>query len=281
MSDTTQPQITHEYSAQTLLTAHDPQPVTVYNESALENSPVLIICDHSSNVIPKKLNRLGVDNATLEKHIAYDIGTETIGKYLADRLNAPAVLAGFSRLVIDLNRGLDHAGSIPALNDHIAIPGNENLSAAQKKCRTDEIYTPYHDKITDCLETIKQRGQQPFIISVHSFTPEMDNQCRETEIGILWDRNKDIAETMIQDLKTRNPALVVGDNDPYSFREAPELNHTLNRHGIDQNSLYMIVEFRQDLVGTTDNARHYADIFLQSLEQVMNEFSVEKQPAAT
>ncbi|MGM0423114.1 MAG: N-formylglutamate amidohydrolase [Pseudomonadota bacterium] len=264
----------HNYSAATLLTAGDPRPVTVYNAPALADNSVLIICDHASNKIPKKLNTLGVDHATLEKHIAYDIGTEYIGKYIADQMNVPAVLSGFSRLVVDLNRDLDHHCSIAEINDDIRIPGNENLHPAQKQRRIDEIYTPYHAEISASIDTIRKQGKQPFVISVHSFTPEMNGVQRETEIGILWEQsNKDIATAILKDLENRNPDLVVGNNQPYSFVDEPRLNHTIH-HNLKGSTPYLLVEFRQDLVNTKTGAEKYTNIFLESLRQVITDFNL-------
>lgn len=268
------PEEVQSYSSKTLLTAGDPQPVTVYNAPALENSSVLVICDHASNKIPKKLNALGVNNDTLEHHIAYDIGTEYIGKYIADDMNASTILSGFSRLVVDLNRDLDHNYSMPVMNDGLHIPGNDGLQPEQKQRRIDEIYTPYHSEIRASVETIRKQGKQPFVISVHSFTPEMDNIPRETEIGILWDHsNKDIAQAMLENLKIRNPDLVIGNNQPYSFVDEPQLNHTI-RHNLKDTTPYLIVEFRQDLVATKDGADKYTNIFLESLKRVIADFNL-------
>ena len=65
----------------------------------------------------------------LSRHIAWDIGAAELTRRLADRLDAPAVLAGYSRLVIDLNRQPGDPQSILEVSDGVVIPGNVGLDA--------------------------------------------------------------------------------------------------------------------------------------------------------
>jgi predicted N-formylglutamate amidohydrolase len=55
-----------------LLTADQTAPVTVRNENG--RSPFLIVADHAGNSLPRALDRLGVPEPELERHIAFDIG---------------------------------------------------------------------------------------------------------------------------------------------------------------------------------------------------------------
>src|SRR5947209_6002543 len=60
---------------------------------------VLLVRDHASNAIPPGYCALGLGREALERHIAYDIGAADLTRALAVRLNAPAVLSTFSRLL--------------------------------------------------------------------------------------------------------------------------------------------------------------------------------------
>ena len=254
-----------------ILTADDPAPVSVINRSALQRSPFLLICDHASNVIPQSLGQLGLnDTRVLKEHVAIDIGARDITAYLADKMDVPAVVAGFSRLVIDVNRDPDHDKSIPAISDNIHVPGNHSLNTQDSNARISEIYAPYHRCIAECIDTIKARNVTPFVISIHSFTPEMKGEERLTDIGVLWDSNREIAQKMIADLRKHHKDMVIGSNDPYSFLDAPELNHTLHKHGINNQENYLLMEFRQDLVDTKEKAEKMAEVFLKSLNRVLN-----------
>jgi len=257
-----------------LLTEHDPLPYELSNSEGSSNC--LVICDHASNAVPKNLNQLGLTDETLRKHIGIDIGTEEIGRYLSQKLNATMIKANYSRLVIDLNRGPEHEGSILAVSDHIAIPRNQNLSPADRQHRVDEIYRPYHKKIEALLKAIRDRGQNPFIISVHSFTPIMDGFNRPWHIGLLWGGDATVPQTVIQNLRAHNPDFVIGDNEPYSIQEDKRYNNTIEVHAEGNNIPSIIPEFRQDMVSTPKDALKMAQIFLASLEPVINDPKIYK-----
>ena len=258
-----------------LLSAEDPPAVTIYNAQALESSPVLLICDHASNAMPQTVQNLGLNDHNLTRHIAYDIGSAAMTRRLADIMDAPAVMAGYSRLLVDLNRDPQDPGSIPAVSDRTEIPGNRGLNAAMRTARLDEIYTPYHRATLDSLNRIRRHTKNPFVLSVHSFTPKMDTETRKTEIGILWDTMPDLAQSMIDDLQMYNPSHAVAGNDPYSFLETPELNHTIHRLKDGAPDLaYIVVELRQDLIATDDQAHHYADLFHASLNRTLKKFGL-------
>ncbi len=70
-------------------------------------SRVILVCDHASNRIPKRLGTLGLESADLIEHIAWDLGTAVLGERLAERLDAPLLVSNYSRLVVDCNRPLN------------------------------------------------------------------------------------------------------------------------------------------------------------------------------
>src|SRR5947199_7610978 len=94
-----------------LLGADDPPPFEIVNPGG--GAKLLLICDHASRAIPRALGSLGLEDSLLMRHIGWDIGAAGVTRRLAALLDAPAVLCGYSRLVIDCNRGLGDATSIP------------------------------------------------------------------------------------------------------------------------------------------------------------------------
>ena len=108
-----------------LLAPDDPPPF----EEISGRAPVLLICDHASNRVPAALAGLGSRAEYFNQHIAGDIGAAAVTRLLALALDASAILAGYSRLVVDCNREPADPSSIPAESDGIAIPGNRDLSA--------------------------------------------------------------------------------------------------------------------------------------------------------
>ena len=114
-----------------LLAPGDPPPFELFNGQG--RAPVMLFCDHASRFIPASLGQLGLSGDDLARHIACDIGAADITRHMALRLDAPAVLCNYSRLIIDCNRLLRDPTLIPPTSDGSAIPGNAALSAADRQ----------------------------------------------------------------------------------------------------------------------------------------------------
>jgi predicted N-formylglutamate amidohydrolase len=140
-----------------LLAADEPAPVSVHNANG--QSPFLLVADHAGNLIPRVLSRLGVAEAELRRHIAWDIGIAGLGRLLADALDATLIQQNYSRLVIDCNRSLEVASSIPDISEHTPILGNAGVSEADRAVRAVEIFWPYHNRIEAELDRRRQAGR--------------------------------------------------------------------------------------------------------------------------
>src|SRR5690606_9961526 len=106
------------------------------------------------------------------RHIAYDIGVERVTRKLAARLNAPAIMASYSRLLIDPNRGEDDPTLIRQLYDGTIVPANYPMGAAEREKRLDRYYRPYHDAVGALVASVAHETKTaPFLVSIHSFTP--------------------------------------------------------------------------------------------------------------
>lgn len=66
--------------------------------------PVILVCEHASPYIPQQLERLGLSREAAREHIAWDIGALDLAQQLSKALGATLISAGYSRLLIDLNR---------------------------------------------------------------------------------------------------------------------------------------------------------------------------------
>ncbi len=158
----------------------DPPPYTIINGDG--KASVLLVGDHASNVIPEILDNLGLHRTSLEQHIAYDIGSRRLLDHLSQHLDAPAVVAGYSRLVVDLNRNLEDSSAMPEVSDDTVIEGNLNMSPGHRKQRIECFYTPYRTAINDMLGGYKAKRIVPAFISIHTFTPEQ-SKAHSGEIG--------------------------------------------------------------------------------------------------
>ncbi len=253
----------------TLLAAGEPAPWQLINAEG--SRPVLLICDHASNHIPAALGGLGLDETQLARHIAFDIGAAEVTRLLAERLDAPAVLSGFSRLVVDPNRTLEAPSLIPDVSDGVAIPGNRDLLPAARQARIDSFHQAYHEAVETVLERLTQSlalsrpDGTPVILSIHSFTPVMQGFERPWHAGILWNRDPRLPLPLIRRLRALG--LEVGDNLPYSGRD--KHGYSLDRHADPRGLANALIEIRQDLIDTHHGAAEWAALLAGPLTELL------------
>ena len=212
--------------AEPLLGPADPPPFEIVNPDGAAR--VVLLADHGGRAIPQVLGTLGLGPAELARHIAWDIGIGDVTRRLARRLDAPAVLAGYSRLVIDPNRPPGAPGSIPATSAGIRVPGNEGLTPPEIEERRRALFDPYHAAIAAGLDRREKAGASSALLAIHSFTPDYPGQVRPWTIAASYNRDRRLAGLLIEWLR-REPGLVVGDNQPYSVDD--ESDYTIPVHG--------------------------------------------------
>ncbi|MEM1037979.1 MAG: N-formylglutamate amidohydrolase [Pseudomonadota bacterium] len=231
-------------------------------EGALD-AGVVLLCDHARNALPEEYGSLGLEEAAFGRHIAYDIGAEALTEALAARLGCPAVLSGFSRLLIDPNRGEDDPTIVMRLSDGTVVPGNHPISAEEIRTRIDRFHAPYHRAIDDMLDRCQASGVQPMVFSIHSYTPVWRGVPRPWQAALLWDNDPRLNRFMIAGLR-RDPALTVGDNEPY---DGALKNDTMYRHATARGLSQALLEVRQDLIADDCGVQEWADRLAPLLEQ--------------
>jgi predicted N-formylglutamate amidohydrolase len=215
---------------------------------------LVIVCDHASNALPAEYGDLGLPPDEFHRHIAYDIGAAAVTLTLAEMLNVPAVLSTFSRLLIDPNRGEDDPTLIMRLSDGAVVPGNAKVDAAERARRIARFHAPYHRAVSETIAASLASGHPPAIFSVHSFTAVWRGARRPWQAGVLWDLDPRFAVPLIEALAA-DPALTVGDNEPYSGALA---NDTMYRHATRRGLAHALIEIRQDLIGEAGGAAAWA-----------------------
>ncbi len=243
----------------------DPPPYTIINGDG--KASVLLVGDHASNAIPEILDNLGLHRTSLEQHIAYDIGSRRLLDHLSQHLDAPAVVAGYSRLVVDLNRNLEDSSAMPEVSDDTVIKGNLNISPEHRKQRIECFYTPYRTAIDDMLGGYNTKSIVPAFISIHSFTPEMAGFSRPWHAGILWDKDPRIPVALIKNLRKHAGGFHIGDNEPYSGKELSD--YTIDYHAEAAGLPHVSIEVRQDLVTTEAGAERWAGILADALHDIL------------
>lgn len=233
-------------------------------------SPVLLVCDHASNHVPAEYGSLGLPTAEFERHIAWDPGAAPLTEALAARLNAPAVLSTFSRLLIDPNRGTDDPTLVMRLSDGTIIPGNRDLTDTEIAARIARFHDPYHRAIEQAIEASLANGIAPALISIHTFTPVWRGETRPWHAGVLWHRDDRLARIYLDGLRA-DPGLVVGDNEPY--RGGLE-NDCLHRHGTSRGLAHVLIEVRNDLLASAEGVSAWCDRIAGVLEEAMADAGV-------
>lgn len=247
-----------------LLSPDEPTAFELINDGG--SARVLLVCDHASRRIPRRLDNLGLDELALRRHIACDIGAVDVARRLSALLDAPAILASYSRLVVDCNRHLSDPTSILAVSDGEFVPGNHDLSKRDKELRAEAIFHPYHDGIQQRLERFLEQGTVPALIAVHSFTPIFNRMSRPWQIGILWDADPRIPVPLMEKLR-RIPGVVVGDNEPYSGK-APA-DYTIDHHAEPAGMPHVSIEVRQDLISAPRGADRWSAILGGVLAEIL------------
>ena len=227
--------------------------------------PFVFTCDHASNALPDAVPDLGVTAADMLRHIAWDIGAAEITRHLAKTFNAPAILCGTSRLVIDCNRQLHDPALIPGVSDGTAVPANLKLSAAQREQRIRDYFVPYHTACRQIVESKCRQGQRPLFVAVHSMTEIMNGAYRPWQIALSSNDKRDATDVLLAALRLA-PELCVGDNQPYDMD--PVQDYSTPEHALSRGLPYIQVEFRQDLISTSEGQQHYARIFADALSSV-------------
>ncbi len=203
----------------------------------------VLLCDHASNRVPPEVagGDLGLPPEDMARHIAYDVGAAGVTRVMAAALEAPAVFAEFSRLVIDPNRGEHDPTLLMKLYDGSIIPANRHADAAERERRLALFHRPYHAAVASVLAD----APRALLVSIHSFTHRLKGRpLRPWHVGLLSSEDRRMAEPLLARLRAE-PDLVVGDNEPYSGHLPGD---TMDRHGIAPGRPHVLIEVRNDLI---------------------------------
>jgi predicted N-formylglutamate amidohydrolase len=212
-------------------------------EGAARAGRWLVTCDHATNRVPPEVagGDLGIQPAEMARHIAHDIGAAGLARALGRLLDAPVILANFSRLVIDPNRGEDDPTLVMRLYDGTIIPANRHADAAEVARRLDLLHRPYHA----ALGALAAARPDRVIVAVHSFTPCLRGRDpRPWHVGILSAADRRLSDPLL-DLLRAEGDLCVGDNEPYAGHLPGD---AIDRHALGPGRLNTLIEVRQDLI---------------------------------
>jgi predicted N-formylglutamate amidohydrolase len=204
-------------------------------------SSVVLVCEHASHFVPAEFGNLGLDEGVHQSHIAWDPGALAVAKHMATFLDATLVAGQVSRLIYDCNRPPDASDAMPERSEIFDIPGNVNLSDAERERRVSSIYAPFKLSLQNAIA----RVSAPIVVTIHSFTPIYKGSQRSVEIGVLHDSDTRLADAMLE-LATQHTPSNVQRNQPYGPQNG--VTHTLKEHAIEAGHLNVMLEIRNDLI---------------------------------
>ena len=232
---------------------------------------LLLVCDHAGKALPAEYGDLGLPAGEFVRHIAYDPGAAAVTIGLAAALHAPAVLANFSRLLIDANRGEDDPTLIMRVSDGTIIPGNARIGEAERMRRIARYHAPYHAAIDALIDRALAARRPPILVSIHSFTPIWRGTPRPWHAGVLSDDNDmRLALPLLAALRAES-GLVVGDNEPYAGGLTGD---SMDRHGIQRGLANAIIEIRQDLISDAAGAAAWVGRVAPVVAEINRELSL-------
>lgn len=173
---------------------------------------LVITCEHAGNRIPESYRYLFYDYQTqLNSHRGFDAGALIMARALAKAFAAPLIISKISRLLVDLNRSIGH----PSLYSQASL----SLSAEERQKILQQYYQPYRSQVEHWVRQIIAGRGQVIHLSSHSFTPELDGQLRDADIGLLYDPSR-LSEVVFcrrwkSTLRACAPDLKVRLNYPY------------------------------------------------------------------
>ena len=220
----------------------------------------LVTCDHAANTVPDCVNGgcLGLAQADMNRHIAFDPGAAGVTRALAHALNSPAIESNFSRLVIDPNRGMDDPTLLMRLYDGTIIPANRHADSAERDRRIAAFHRPYHNALAQLAAR-----QNTAIVSIHSFTPQLKGRpARPWEIGILYAHDARIATPLIDGLRATLDT-PVGDNEPYVGHLPGD---AVDQHALQHGRPNVLIEIRNDRIETEADQLEWATLLAPLLE---------------
>lgn len=173
---------------------------------------LIITCEHSGNKVPSKYQHLfELNPEVLNTHRGYDIGALELTRTISQTLESDAHAHDVSRLLIDLNRSLNNPSAFSEFTDEV---GEET-----RRSIVEEYYLPYRSKVKQNISSLISNKVPVLHLSVHTFTPTMNGEHRNADVGILYDpkrkQEKEFCRKWRKQLKKQMPELKYRMNYPY------------------------------------------------------------------
>jgi predicted N-formylglutamate amidohydrolase len=172
---------------------------------------LLLTCEHGGNKIPTAYEALfRGQESVLQTHRGYDIGALELFNTMKPVADV-SFFSETSRLLVELNRSVGHAKHFSEFSNILPAAERERLLALH--------YKPYRDQVEHMVQDFVSAGRRLLHVAVHTFTPVLDGEERNADIGLLYDPKRIHEQAYCKQWKAtlakKDKNLLVRFNYPY------------------------------------------------------------------
>lgn len=173
---------------------------------------LVLTCEHGGNRVPREYASLfrGA-RAVLDSHRGWDAGALDLARGMARRTGSALHACTWTRLLVEPNRS--------AHNPRLWSSFTRELPRAQKQRILERYWRPHYREVEAAIDAAARRARSVLHVAVHSFTPVLDGERRNADVGLLYDprrpRERALARRWKALLRELAPELRVRFNYPY------------------------------------------------------------------
>ncbi|HPF38422.1 MAG TPA: N-formylglutamate amidohydrolase [Phycisphaerae bacterium] len=175
---------------------------------------VVVSCEHAGNRTPRAFASLfqgAAARRALASHRGWDPGSLTLGRRIADAVDAPIVVHEITRLLIEVNRSPWH----PSLFSEFS----KSLSRADRRALITSVYETHRSRVEAAVREAVESNGTALHIGAHTFTPQMNGVLRNADVGLLYDPRRRAEASFCRRwrdaIRSLDPAIRVRLNYPY------------------------------------------------------------------
>ncbi|WP_418602767.1 N-formylglutamate amidohydrolase [Hwangdonia sp.] len=155
---------------------------------------LVLTCEHGGNEIPEAYSAYFKNKDVLKTHRGFDLGALDLFQTLKPLADA-SYFSTTSRLLVELNRSRNHKNLFSEFTK--SLPRNEKAEIIKTH------YLPYRTAVENTIKTYIENGDSVLHLSIHSFTPVLNNIRRNCDIGLLYDSQKKTEKQFCKQLKAQ------------------------------------------------------------------------------
>ncbi|MGM0933028.1 MAG: N-formylglutamate amidohydrolase [Bacteroidota bacterium] len=225
---------------------------------------LVLTCEHAFNEIPEGYKTLfSGANKILNSHRGYDPGALDLLEHLK-ALGDFTYTHKISRLLVEVNRSIGHP--------HLFSEFTKGLSTVEKNKIIAFWYNPFRTEVEDRIKKLIEKGETVIYLSVHSFTPILNDDIRSADIGLLYDPSRKEEKVFCKDLKSKlreeDSTLKIRFNYPYLGKADGFTTYLRNK--FPENYSGIELEVNQKFVNNNRMDEKLKETVFISLQETLN-----------